>query len=62
MAGSWYLNIPGFLHLDLVILYINASKRYAATKEVHQYWTMLVTTANNKLKWKNVKYNKRGES
>ena len=59
MVGSWYHNIPGFLHLDLVILDVNTSKSYAAVaKEVHQFWTMLVTTAKQ-LKWKNVN-NKRG--
>ena len=48
MAFSWYLNTPGMPHLDLVIHYINASKIYAAAKEIHEYWTVLVTTATTK--------------
>ena len=48
VAGSWYLNTPGAPHLDLVIRYINANKMYAAAKELHEYWTVLVTTATTK--------------
>ena len=49
VAGSWYLNTPGAPHLDLVIRYINASKMYAAAKELLEYWTVLFTTATTKL-------------
>ena len=45
VPGRWYLNTPGASHLDLVIRYINASKMYAAAKKIHEYWTLLVTTA-----------------
>ena len=45
VAGRWYLNTPGASHLDLVIRYINACKMYAAAKKIHEYWTLLVTTA-----------------
>ena len=45
VAGSRYLNIETSPHLDLVIVYNNASKTYAAAKEVHESWTVLVTTA-----------------
>ena len=49
VAGRWYLNTPGAPHLDLVIRYINASKMYAAAKkELHEFWTVLVTTATTK--------------
>jgi hypothetical protein len=48
VAGRWYLKTPGASHLDLVIRYINASKMYAAAKKIHEYWTLLVTTATTK--------------
>ena len=50
VAGSWYLNTPGAPHLDLVIRYINATKTYAAVdKEIHEFWTVLDTTATTKM-------------
>jgi hypothetical protein len=48
VADRWYLKTPGASHLDLVIRYINASKMYAAAKKIHEYWTLLVTTATTK--------------
>jgi len=51
VAVSWYLNTPGAHHLDLVIRYINATKMYAAVdKEIHEFWTVLDTTATTKMK------------
>ncbi len=44
-ATSWYLNTEDVPHLQLVVPYVNGSKSDAAAKEVHEFWTMLVTTA-----------------
>ena len=44
-ATSWYLNTEAVPHLQLVVRYVNGSKSDAAAKEVHEFWTMFVTTA-----------------
>ena len=45
-----YVNILGAHHLHLVICYIDASKiETAVDKEIHEFWTMLVTTATTKM-------------
>ena len=44
-ATSWYLNTEVVLYIQLVVCYVNGSKSDAAAKEVHEFWTMFVTTA-----------------
>ena len=45
-----YLNILGVHHLQLVICYIDASKiETAVDKEIHEFWTVLDTTATTKM-------------
>ena len=44
-ATSWYLNTEAVPHLQLVVPYVNGSKSDAVAKEVHEFWTMLVTPA-----------------